>query len=60
MDRDELSAGLRLSAADGVGRATARRLLTAFGSPEAVFGQGPQSLAQHVTPAQARGLLAPS
>ncbi len=60
MDRDELSAWLRLSAADGVGRATARRLLTAFGSPEAVFGQGPQSLAQHVTPAQARGLLAPS
>jgi len=60
MERDELSAWLRLSTSEGVGRTTARRLLTAFGSPEAVFHQGPHSLAQHVTPAQARGLLAPS
>lgn len=59
MERVELSAWLRLSVSDGVGRTTARRLLTAFGSPEAVFDQSLYSLAQHVTPAQARSLLVP-
>ncbi|AVO41375.1 DNA-processing protein DprA [Simplicispira suum] len=59
MEPVELSAWLRLSVSDGVGRTTARRLLTAFGSPEAVFDQSLYSLAQHVTPAQARSLLVP-
>ncbi len=37
MERPELEAWLRLLEAPGVGRATARRLLSAFGSVEAVF-----------------------
>lgn len=37
MDRDELGSWLRLLETPGVGRETARRLLAAFGSPEAVF-----------------------
>jgi DNA processing protein len=38
MPRDELAAWLRLGATAGMGRATARRLLAAFGSPERVLG----------------------
>lgn len=37
IERDELAAWLRLLETPGVGRDTARRLLTAFGSPQAVF-----------------------
>lgn len=37
---DELAAWLRLLATPGVGRETARRLLAAFGSPQAVFAAG--------------------
>ena len=37
IDRDELAAWLRLIETPGVGRETARRLLAAFGSPQAVF-----------------------
>jgi DNA processing protein len=37
IDRDELAAWLRLLETPRVGRETARRLLAAFGSPEAVF-----------------------
>jgi len=37
MDRDELGSWLRLLETPGVGRESARRLLAAFGSPEAVF-----------------------
>ncbi len=36
IDRDELDAWLRLTEAPGVGRESARRLLAAFGSPQAV------------------------
>lgn len=36
--REELVAWLRLSATPGLGRTAARKLLAAFGSPEAVFG----------------------
>jgi DNA processing protein len=39
--RDELAAWLRLLETPGVGRATARRLLAAFGSPQAVFDAPP-------------------
>ncbi len=37
IDRDELAAWLRLIETPGVGRETARRLLAAFDSPQAVF-----------------------
>jgi DNA processing protein len=37
IDRDELTAWLRLLETPGVGRESARRLLAAFGSPEGVF-----------------------
>ncbi|MBX3605106.1 MAG: DNA-processing protein DprA [Piscinibacter sp.] len=36
-DRDELAAWLRLACTPGVGRESARRLLAAFGAPEAVL-----------------------
>ncbi|MDT7837433.1 DNA-processing protein DprA [Aquabacterium sp. OR-4] len=39
-DADELAAWLRLLATPGVGRDTARRLLAAFGSPQAVLAAG--------------------
>ncbi len=38
IDRDDLAAWLRLVETPGVGRESARRLLTEFGSPEAVLG----------------------
>ena len=37
IERDELAAWLRLLETPQVGRETARRLLAAFGSPQAVF-----------------------
>ena len=43
MHADELKAWLRLLLAPGLGRATARQLLQAFGTPEAVFQQTPQA-----------------
>lgn len=39
LERDELAAWLRLEMTPGVGSVTARRLLTAFGLPPAIFGQ---------------------
>jgi DNA processing protein len=60
MDREELSAWLRLCGAEGVGRASARRLLAAFGSAEAAVGQDMHSLAAHLTPVQAKSLLTAS
>ncbi|MDD2544860.1 MAG: DNA-processing protein DprA [Burkholderiaceae bacterium] len=56
MDRDELAAWLRLTLTPGVGDGTARRLLAAFGLPQAIFGQTTQALQQCVTVAQARAL----
>lgn len=46
MDFQELGAWLRLTLSPGVGNETARRLLTAFGSPQAVFDQSVASLRQ--------------
>ena len=46
MDSQELGAWLRLSLSPGVGNETARQLLTAFGSPQAVFDQSAASLRQ--------------
>ena len=41
---DELAAWLRLGTTPGVGRASARRLLAAFGSPERVLAANPDAL----------------
>lgn len=56
MEREELAAWLRLSVTPGVGRTAARRLLAAFGLPQAVFAQSVQALERCVSPAQARAL----
>lgn len=59
MERDELAAWLRLTTTPGIGGVTARRLLAAFGLPQAVFEQPSSTLRQVVTPAQAWALLTP-
>ncbi len=46
MERAELSAWLRLTLSPGVGNDTARKLLAAFGSAEAVFEQSEAALRQ--------------
>jgi DNA processing protein len=58
MDHDELGAWLRLTLSTGVGNGAARRLLARFGLPQDIFRQTESSLAQCVTPAQARALCA--
>ena len=57
LTQDELRAWLRLSLTDGVGNDAARRLLAAFGSPQAVFAQSEAALRQVVTAKQALALL---
>ena len=44
MDREERNAWVRLLLTDGVGNDTARKLLTAFGSPQAVWAQSHSAL----------------
>lgn len=56
MDREELSAWLRLQLTDGVGSATARRLLVAFGLPEQVFTQSTVALRAVCSAAQSQAL----
>ncbi len=56
MERDELAAWLRLTLTPGVGNATARKLLAAFGLPQAVFAQTEQALCQLVSGQQAAAL----
>lgn len=51
-------AWLRLALAPGIGNASLLRLLTAFGSPEAVLASGRGALAAHLSPAQCDALLA--
>jgi len=46
MDSLELQAWLRLALTPGVGNATARKLLTAFGSAQAIFAQSASALRQ--------------
>ena len=58
MERDELAAWLRLTLTPGVGNASARKLLAAFGLPQAVFGQSATALRQVVSTTQAGALLA--
>jgi DNA processing protein len=57
LTKDELRAWLRLSLSDGVGNDAARRLLAAFGSPQAVFTQSEAALRQVVTAKQTLALL---
>ncbi len=53
---EELGAWLRLSLTPGVGPETARRLLAAFGEPQAIFGQTETALCQVVSAKQAQAL----
>jgi DNA processing protein len=53
ISREELSAWLHLLRAPGVGRATVRRLLAAFGSPQAALRAGEVALSAVVGPALA-------
>jgi len=58
-DRDELAGWLRLLETPGVGRESARRLLLAFGSPQAVLAATTEARRAVVGPAQAAALAAP-
>jgi DNA processing protein len=49
MEREELAAWLRLTLTPGVGNETARKLLAAFGLPDAVFRQSSAALRQVVS-----------
>lgn len=57
MTTAELAAWLRLDAANGIGRVTARRLLAAFGDVQSLLAQSPTTLERYLAPAQARALL---
>lgn len=57
MEREELAAWLRLLAAPGVASSVARRLLAAFGLPQAVLSQNRAALTQLVSAEQADALL---
>jgi len=56
VDREELAAWLRLTLSEGVGNDSARRLLAAFGLPQAIFSQTLQALEQVVSPQKAADL----
>lgn len=56
MERDEVAAWLRLTLTPGVGNASARKLLAAFGPPESIFIQPISTLAQVVSRKQATSL----
>lgn len=56
MDREELEAWLRLALTPGIGNDAARRLLAAFGLPQAVFAQGRAAWRQLLSEAQAEAL----
>lgn len=56
MEREELAGWLRLVLTPGIGNLTARRLLAAFGLPEAVFGQSSNALRQFLSDAQIKSL----
>lgn len=56
MERDELGAWLRLTLTPGLGDESARRLLSAFGLPAAIFEQSPAALQELLKPAQAQAL----
>ncbi len=57
LEREELAHWLRLQLTAGIGNTSARKLLTAFGLPEQVFGQSLGALRHVVSEAQAQALL---
>ena len=59
MESEELLAWLRLVLTPGVGNDSARRLLAAFGLPQAIFSQSAETLRQLLSPAQAGALAKP-
>ena len=56
MQREELSAWLRLTLTPGLGPLRARKLLSAFGLPPSIFQQSTTTLSQVLGAAQARAL----
>jgi DNA processing protein len=58
VERDELAGWLRLALTPGVGDGTARRLLAAFGLPDAIFSQSQAALEQICSAAHAKALTA--
>ncbi|MEO8056726.1 MAG: DNA-processing protein DprA [Burkholderiales bacterium] len=60
MDPEELGAWLRLLEAPGLGRESARKLLAAFGSPQAVLAASPAALREVVGPSATAALAAES
>ncbi len=56
MERDELAAWLRLTLTPGVGNTGARKLLAAFGLPQAIFDQPTAALKQVVNSTQVQAL----
>ena len=56
MEHEELAGWLRLVLAPGIGNTTARRLLAAFGLPDAIFAQSPDALRQFLTGPQTYSL----
>jgi DNA processing protein len=59
MDREELAGWLRLGMAPGVGSVAARKLLAAFGLPDAILARDKAALAQVVSAALADSVLVP-
>ena len=57
MEREELSAWLRLQSTPGVGNHTARRLMASFGLPQQIFDQNATSLRLIASAAQTEALL---
>ncbi len=57
MDRDELAAWLRLLLTPRIGPATARRLLAALGSPQAVFAADAAALSSLASAKEVKALL---
>ena len=57
MDQQELAAWLRLLLTPGIGNTSARKLLAAFGLPDAIFTHSEAALAQVVSQTQAQALL---
>jgi len=58
IDRDEFTGWLRLTLTEGVGNAAARRLLAAFGLPDAIFRQPDTALLQVASATQVAALSA--
>ena len=58
MEREELGGWLRLTLTPGVGNETARKLLAAFGLPDAIFPESLAALRQLASAAQAEALRA--